>query len=63
MLHGRCRGMGCLSGDQYGLMRPLDEVLVCLSSHMAEMHVLCTAVGIGLKKVTSPVWGDTCIMA
>ena len=63
MLYSGYRGMGCLSGDQYGLTRPLDEALVCLSSHMAEMHILHVVVGIGLEKVVSSVWGDACVVA
>ena len=54
------RGLG---GDQYGLVRPLDEVLVCFLSRMAEVHILCAAAGIGLKKIASPVRGDAHIMA
>ena len=36
---------------------------MCHSSRMAEMHILCMAVGIGLEKIASLVWDDTCVVA
>ena len=44
-------------------MRPLDEVLMCLLSHMAEVHILCMTAGVGLEEVASLVQGDASVMA